>query len=104
MAVDVWVRDLPGLAPADYKTRFDSACQLHPDGFKWYKGTGIAPSAHPLAGHIPFKECAGCGSDRVLIIAAQWNVHWLNGDEYWDYEIECQVCQRFTQRSFADND
>lgn len=104
MALDVWVRDSPGLVPAAYKTRFDSACQRQVDGFEWYKGTGVAPGDHPLASCIPFKACEACGSDRVLVIAAQWNVHWMKGDEYWDYELECQMCKKFTQRSFADND
>ncbi|MBI1881695.1 MAG: hypothetical protein HYR94_26250 [Chloroflexi bacterium] len=104
MGVDVWVRESPGLVPANYKTVFETACELRPAGFKWYKGTGLAPQAHPLAGYIPFKECAACGSSQVVVIAAQWNVHVMNGDEYWDYELACQICHKFTQRSFADND
>ena len=104
MAFDEWTQDRPMLVPLDFKTRFTSPCEQHPDGFEWYKGTGIVANEHPLAKYIPFKGCANCDNDDVLVIAAQWNVNMMNGDEYWDYEIECQQCRKYTKRSFADND
>ena len=107
MALDTWIRDTPALAAKDYKTRYSTPCQPRDSqqemGFEWYVGTGIEPAAHPLEGQIHFAGCGACGSEQVLVIAAQWNVHLMSGDVYWDYEVECQTCQKFTQRSYAEN-
>jgi hypothetical protein len=108
MALDTWIRDTPSLAAKDYKTRYSRPCQPRDSqqefGFEWYVGTGIEPAAHPLEGHIRFAGCAACDSERVLVIMAQWNVSFSSGDAYWDYELECQACGKFTQRSYAGND
>jgi len=105
MSVDTWIRDLPMLVPEDYKTRFASPCEQQSSrDFPWYKGTGIEPAKHPLHWDIPFQyaSCKACDSKQVLVIAAQWNVSYSNGDKYWDYEVECQECGKFTKRSYAD--
>lgn len=105
MSVDTWVNDKPMLISEDYKTIYDSPCEAQSsDDFPWYRGTGIAPLRHPIHGHIPFQyaSCGNCESKDVLVIVAQWNVSYSNGDRYWDYEIECQECGKFTKRSYCD--
>lgn len=106
MSLDVWISESPQLVPSDYKTCFNSPCECIPDQqgshFEWYVGTGIAPHDHPLASHIFFAGCAACGSEQVLVIAAQWNVSYASGDAYWDYEIVCQECHKYTKRAYAD--
>lgn len=92
---------IPRLVPADYKTVFTAPCARFEGGQTWYKGTGVAPAVHPL--HLPVEGCEACQSTEVLVIAAQYSSSPMNGDEYWDYEIECQACGKFTQRSYADN-
>lgn len=105
MAHDTWIRNTPGLVPEDYKDRYTTACELIPSSFEWYIGTGIVAAEHPLDGWIIFDAtCAACKSEDVLVIAAQWNVSMNNGDRYWDYELACQSCGKFTQNSFAEND
>ena len=99
----------PAFAPADYKTRFKAPCAI--DGGlseshhqEWYAGTGIRPADHPLVGSISFSGCGSCGSNDVLVIAAQWCVSYASGDAYWDYEIACNACGKYTRRSFCEND
>jgi hypothetical protein len=105
MAHDEWIQDTPRLVPANYKALYSTPCELMPDGFEWYKGTGIVAAKHPLEGWILFStDCGACESEDTLIIAAQWSVNYHNGDRYWDYELACQSCGKFTQRSFAEND
>jgi hypothetical protein len=99
----------PVFAPVDYKIHFKTPCKLdtelsdsrHQD---WYAGTGIEPGKHPLDGTIWFSCCGSCKSNDVLVIAAQWCVSHHSGNEYWDYEITCNTCGRYTQRSFSEND
>ena len=105
MSVDIWINEQPMLVPEDYKTRYESSCEAQSsDNFPWYKGTGVSPEKHPLHFDIPFvyASCGACNSKDVLVIAAQWNVSFSNGDKYWDYEVECQQCRKFTKRSYAD--
>ncbi|MFX0102991.1 MAG: hypothetical protein ACFFCS_25715, partial [Candidatus Hodarchaeota archaeon] len=73
-------------------------------GQDWYYGRGIAPDKHPLKGYINFQGCMHCESQKVKVIAAQWSVSYHSGDRYWDYEIVCEECGQYTQRSFAEND
>ena len=96
-------RNVPKLVPEDYKTLFTSDCALFRNGTDWYKGTGICPQLHPLFGDIDFRGCPMCQSNKVLVIAAQYSLSYVNGDRYWDYEIECQDCHRFSQQSYAEN-
>ncbi|MBK8431406.1 MAG: hypothetical protein IPL28_09015 [Chloroflexi bacterium] len=102
MALDIWISPTPRLVPDNFRELFPSPCALYPNGFEWYKGTGIRAADHPLDGHIYFQPCDACQSEDVLVIAAQWNVSYSNGDAYWDYEVECQSCHQFSQRSYAD--
>ena len=100
-----WTVDTPYLAPEDYKTRFDAPCIYFPN-YKmqdWFLGTGIKPSDHPLAWRIEFGGCGHCQSNNVLVIAAQYSVHPFSGDLYWDYEIVCNECGKFTTRSYSEN-
>lgn len=103
MGLNSWVHKTPALTLADYQQCFASDGAVFADGSGWYRGTGIAPAAHPLAGEIPFAGCEHCTSRNVLVIAAQRSIHPMSGDEYWDYELVCQICGRFTQRSYAEN-
>jgi hypothetical protein len=102
---DTSVRDTPYFVPADYQTHFAEPCAFFPN-YKmqdWYLGTGIKPGDHPLAWRIPFDNCGQCQSANVLVIAAQFVVHPMSGDLYWDYEIVCADCGKFTTRSYAEN-
>ncbi len=109
MTTDTRKSTAPAFALNDYKTRYAAPCALddelsnaqHQD---WYTGTGIRPADHPLAGQIYFDGCGHCGSDDVLVIAAQWCVSEHSGDAYWDYEVVCNSCGKYTQRSFCEND
>jgi hypothetical protein len=99
--------DAPSLVPSDYMFLYDAPCipdEDNSDLSRVYYGTGISPSDHPLKKHIPMRKCAHCGSANVLVIYTQWSVSPHSGDSYWDYEIVCQNCQKFTARSFAEND
>ncbi|MEX2683498.1 MAG: hypothetical protein Q6373_018115 [Candidatus Sigynarchaeota archaeon] len=78
----------------------DLSSSFHQD---WYTGTGIRPDDHPLARFISFSGCGSCGSDDVLVIAAQWCVAYHSGDVYWDYEIACNACGKYTRCSYCEN-
>jgi hypothetical protein len=98
------INQSPRFAPGDYRTRYSAPCAPFDErGQRWYKGTGVAPAAHPLAGAIGFGACASCASAQVLVIAAQHSVHMMSGDIYWDYELACEACGIFTSRSYAEN-
>ena len=105
MSIDIWTQAHPRLVMNNFKEIYDSPCKAQSsDDFPWYKGTGISPADHPLKWYIPLQDasCGVCESKDVLIIAAQWNVSFANGDKYWDYEVECQECHQFTTRAYAD--
>lgn len=100
-----WLGDSPRFTRPDYKTYYRDPCVREEDfGKTWYRGTGIVRSEHPLADRLSFSTCDGCESRDVLVIAAQRSVHPMSGDLYYDYELECCRCGRFTARSFAGND
>lgn len=100
-----WLRDKPHFVPENYKEIYKLPCEKFKEmGQKWYRGTGIPIEDHPLNGHIRFSGCKNCESDDVLVIAAQWSVSYHSGDQYWDYEIYCNNCGKYTQRSYAEND
>ncbi|MBD3253910.1 MAG: hypothetical protein GF383_02405 [Candidatus Lokiarchaeota archaeon] len=103
--MDEWICDSPQLISKDYREKYTSACEKYKEsGQIWYKGMGIPIENHPLKDYIWFKGCGNCESNEVKIIAAQWSVHPMSGDRYWDYEIFCENCGKYTQRAFAEND
>nr|MDO8113663.1 hypothetical protein [Candidatus Sigynarchaeota archaeon] len=107
--IDTSTSDTPIFVPKDFKTLFTKPCafdermsnEWHQE---WFTGTGISPAEHPLARQIAFSACGNCGSNDVLVIAAQWCVSYHSGDAYWDYEIECRLCGKYTKASFCEND
>ncbi|MHA1760307.1 MAG: hypothetical protein ACTSXA_06765 [Candidatus Heimdallarchaeota archaeon] len=100
------VRDSPRLAPANYREIYDKPCELVGE-FNWlkqvYRGTGVAPKDHP-AENVPIGNCENCKSENVLAIYTQWSVSPHSGDKYWDYEIFCEDCGKYTSKSYAEND
>ncbi|MBN2228469.1 MAG: hypothetical protein JW779_02675 [Candidatus Thorarchaeota archaeon] len=68
-----------------------------------FTGTGVLIHAHPLNKRIAMRGCGNCESMNVLVIYAQWSVSTASGDAYWDYEILCNDCQKYTSRSFSEN-
>jgi len=97
----------PRFASVDYKIEYDKPCipeKLELDIEMTHYGTGIHPNNHPLKGHIRFRNCENCSSDKVLVIYAHWCVSTHSGDAYWDYELICEDCQMFSQCSYAEND
>jgi hypothetical protein len=94
----------PQMLSRDYQQRYPTPCDHYGEhGQMWYKGTGIDPAQHPLANQIPFGNCGLCKSDKVLVVATQFNVHPSSGDRYWDAEVRCEECGTFTARSYAEN-
>ena len=99
------VSDEPEFIEVNYKDIYDMQCEKSREmGKTWYKGTGIPPSDHPLHDRINMGGCANCGNENILVIAATWSVHPMNGDVYWDYEVSCERCGKYTQCSYSEND
>ncbi len=101
------VTEVPRIASKDYASRFSEP--LIPDGNNdWigmiYRGSGVSIEEHPLSGRMNMHGCGECKSSNVLVIYAQWSVSTASGDAYWDYEIVCGDCGKFTARSFSEND
>jgi hypothetical protein len=100
------VTDVPRLASMDYQTRFSQP--VIPDerndwDGKIFRGTGVPIKDHPQNGSINMYGCGNCKSDNVAIIYTQWSVSVASGDVYWDYELVCKDCSKFTSKSFSDN-
>ncbi len=100
------VNDSPVLASKDYLTNLDKP--VYPNDSNegtWMEffGTGVPMSEHPLEGYCNFYGCGECKSDNVKVIYGKWCVSTSSGDAYWDYEIVCEDCGKFTARSFSDN-
>ncbi len=106
MPFNQYVANEPNFTRKNFKTHYKEPVVEEKEniGFHWYRGQGIKASKHPLRQHIDFGTCANCESSDVLVIAAQFNVHMMSGDKYYDYEIECQACGKFTRASYAEND
>ncbi len=96
----------PRLAPDNWKTAFDK--ELVPDEKNdWdgmiYRGTGLPIDNHPMKERLHMHGCGNCNSNDVEIIYAQWSVSVASGNEYWDYEMFCNDCKKYTSRSFSEN-
>jgi hypothetical protein len=86
---------------------YTDRCVPDPDNSglsKIYWGTGISYEEHPLKDKFSFYVCGNCESKSVKIIYAKWAVHPMSGDVYWDYEIHCEDCGKYTTYSYAEND
>ena len=98
-----WISDKPSLIKN--KDMYKEPCKKYNEmGKTWYRGTGISWEKHPLKEFIPKFKCGNCGNEDVKIIAAQFNVHMMSGDRYWDCEVYCIKCGKYTQRAYAEND
>ncbi len=98
--MDETITDKPRFIELNYKIRYDKFQILVKKlGQEWYLGTGVVWEAHSLKHHIPKFPCGNCNSENVKVIAAQWNVSSHSGDKYWECEIACGDCVKYTQRS-----
>jgi hypothetical protein len=87
-----------------------SPCEITNFGNQnWYHGTGVPPKEHPgrnlirpLDYAMLSAKCLYCESKSVLVIALQGCVS-HSGDAYYDYEIICSDCNRFSACSYAEN-
>jgi hypothetical protein len=100
------IQDVPRLAPRDWKTLFKE--NLIPDEHNdWdgqtFRGLGVPIQEHPLKSNCNMQGCGNCKSENVKVIYAQWSVSVASGDAYWDYEIICEDCGKYTSRSFSEN-
>ncbi len=101
------ITDTPRIAAEDWKLRYKEPISPSEDN-DWitmiFTGSGVSIEAHPLNGKIWMKGCGNCEGESVKVIYAHWCVSPHSGDAYWDYEIICDDCGRFTSRSFSEND
>jgi len=100
------VQDIPRLAFQDWMTRHSA--DIVPDEHNdWdgqiFRGTGVPIEEHPLKGNCSMYGCGNCESENVKVIYAQWSVSVASGDAYWDYEVICEDCGKYTSRSFSEN-
>lgn len=101
------VTDTPSFVPQGYETEFFEPITPNKDNemvWREFYGTGIQIEEHPLNDHINFYGCGECESPNVKVIYGKWCVSTASGDAYWDYEIVCKSCGKFTARSFNEND
>ena len=101
------VTDTPSFVSEEYKTEFSEPIIPNDDNemvSREYYGTGVQINEHPLKNHINFYGCGECESTNVKVIYGQWCVSTASGDAYWDYEIVCDDCGKFTARSYNEND
>ncbi len=100
------VSDSPNIASKNYIELSDAITPNEDNEWTWmeYTGRGIEIAEHPLRERLNMHGCANCSSDNVLVIYAKWCVSTASGDAYWDYEIVCTDCTKFTARSFSEND
>ena len=100
------IQDEPRLAPNDWKTRYTEPIvpgERNDYDAQTFRGTGVRMDEHPLQRNCNMRGCGNCESENVLVIYAQWSVSVHSGDSYWDYEIICEDCGKFTSRSFSEN-
>lgn len=93
-----------------YSTDTEPCVMTEFQGQEWYHGTGVRPEDHPgrsvlriLDQHLPGTECGFCQSKNVLVISLQGCVSWNSGDAYYDYEVKCQDCGKFSSFSYSEN-
>ena len=101
------VTDTPSLVSDDYESEHpEPIMENSRNDWTWreYYGTGVSMENHPLKDHINFYGCGECESENVKVIYGSWSVSTASGDAYWDYEIICGDCGKFTARSFNEND
>ena len=101
------VNDHPVLASQNYASSYEHPLVENSDNeWTWMEffGTGVPIETHPLNGKANMYGCAECKSDNVMVIYAKWCVSTHSGDAYWDYEIKCGDCGKYTARSFNEND
>lgn len=101
------ITDSPSLVSEEYEKEFDEPILENSNNdWQWseYFGTGVAIEAHPLKDAIKMSGCGECESSDVKVIYGRWCVSTASGDVYWDYEIVCNDCGKFTARSFNEND
>lgn len=101
------VTDTPSFVSIEYETEFSEPIipnEMNEMAWQEFYGTGVPFDGHPLEKHINFNGCGACESSNVNVIYATWSVSTASGDAYWDYEIVCGDCGKFTARSFNEND
>ena len=101
------VNDSPVLASKDYKTQYDKPIVPSEDNeWVWMEffGSGVHINEHPLESKCNMYGCGECKSDNVQVIYGKWCVSVHSGDAYWDYEVACSDCGKYTARSFSEND
>jgi hypothetical protein len=97
------VSDTPRFIAADYEATYSEPyVKVRQYGQDWYLGKGVRWEDHPLKGYIPKYRWGNCESENVKIIAAQWCVSYASGDQYFDCELICADCGKYTQYSYAD--
>jgi hypothetical protein len=108
LTIDEWVNDQPSHIEKNYKSTFRPPIEeVRKGGQDWFLGTGVLWKDHPLKDYIPEwagTRCGNCKGTNTKIIAAQWSVSYASGDSYWDCEIFCEDCEKYTQRAFSEND
>ena len=101
------ITDIPRFAPKNWMDEYAEPIAPHEDN-EWtsmeYAGTGVSLDKHPLNDRIWMKGCGNCEGENVKVIYAHWCVSTASGDAYWDYEIICEDCGKYTSRSFNEND
>jgi hypothetical protein len=101
------ITDIPSFVCEDYASQHPEPI-IEDSQNDWtereYYGSGISVENHPLKSHINFNGCGECESENVKVIYSRWCVSTASGDAYWDYEIICENCGKFTARSFNEND
>ena len=101
------VTDEPSFVSKDFETDYsEPIIENERNEMVWmeFYGTGIPIENHPLKNHINFSSCGACKSSNVKVIYGMWCVSTASGDAYWDSEIVCEDCGKFTSRSFNEND
>ncbi len=100
------VNDSPALGSKTYLEFEESLMENPRNDYDWceYYGSGVPIDGHPLKRQCRMRGCAECESDNVKVIYAKWCVSVHSGDSYYDYEVVCADCGKFTARSYNEND
>ena len=101
------VTDSPSFVSNEFESEYAEpliANERNEGVWQEFWGTGVPFEEHPLKSHINFYGCGECKSSNVDVIYGHWSVSTASGDDYWDYEIVCKDCGKFTDRSFNEND